>query len=59
VFAYEASFAGLDPPGGAKGSHTIRGRKKSYQTSINGGGARLSLATHSGSLRLSNLGNGN
>ena len=57
VFAYEASLAGLD--GGAKGSHALLRKKMTYQTSINGGGARLSLATHSGSLRLSNLGNGN
>ncbi len=57
VFAYEASLAGLD--GGAKGSHALLRKKTTYQTSINGGGARLSLATHSGSLRLSYLENGN
>ena len=57
VFAYETSLAGLD--GGAKGSHGLLRKKTTYQTSINGGGARLSLATHSGSLRLSYLGNEN
>ena len=56
IFASEASFTGLDPPDGAKGSLLLAGKKTTYRASINGGGARLSLTTHSGLIRLSNLG---
>ncbi len=58
IFVSEASFAGLDPPDGANGSPMLAGKKTTYRVSINGGGARLSLATHSGSVRLSKVENG-
>lgn len=55
IFASEASFAGLDPPGGVPS--LLAGKKTTYRASINGGGARLSLVTHSGSVRLSQVEN--
>ena len=58
IFVSEASFAGLDPPDGANGSPMLAGKKTTYRASINGGGARLSLTTHSGSVRLSKVENG-
>ena len=58
VFASEAGFAGLDLPDGTNGSSTLSGKKKTYRASINGGGPRLSLATHSGAVRLSHWGKG-